>query len=167
MIQCNPDFVSPFPSEHLNFKNSISVYNNNLNSTIPQTRPLGHLATLFNSPLPFVQRVLKTTLTANVDQFSHQFKFLFSHLPHQQINLSSCLASWRKFLTPSTTLLPLLATQSILTSPPKPLLVRRQPTLLPTRKLCWPALQREEDFTSVTSHMRPPRGSCKPSSRDT
>lgn len=113
-----------------------------------------------SNQLPIVQESI--TLSRNVDNFPSN-PSSSSVKPTTTRQYQSCLLSWRKFLTPSTTLLPLLAT------PPFPTSLQTLPTnppMLLTRQF-WPALQRVADSTSETSHTQRPRGSCNPSSRDT
>jgi len=95
---------------------------------------------------PFVQESINS---ANVVNLPPTLKFS----PYTTRNRkSSCLPSWRKFLTPSTTLLPLLATPAFPTSlPTLPTLRRMTPS--------WPAQLRVADSTSETSRTRRPRGS--------
>merc|ERR1711977_151540 len=126
-----------------------------------QTRLLGHLATLLQLPHLFKsQSTLSERRQSN--HLNHKFSSSVNPTPPQ----SPCLPSWRKFLTPSTTLLPLLATPQFPTSLPIPQPLATRTSLLPTMQ-SWPAPQRVADFISVTSHTRRPRGSCKLSSRDT
>lgn len=111
---------------------------------------------------PFVQESIHTQRTSSIQFNLNQPVQFFPVNPTSP--QSPCLPSWRKFLTPSTTLLPLLATPQSpisLPTPPPP-----ATSLLRTMQF-WPALQRVADSISVTSHTRRPRGSCKPSSRDT
>ncbi len=114
-----------------------------------------------STQLPIVQEF--TTLSERripVNPLQVHLQLTNHHTPNQ-----SCLLSWRKFLTPSTTLLPLLATHPSMTSLPTPLLTRL-PMLL-TAMQSWPVPQRVADSTSVTSRTRPPKGSCSHSSKDT
>jgi hypothetical protein len=112
-----------------------------------QTSHLGHQATLTQLP-----HLFKSQITQRTSTISHPFKFL-SNNPHRK---SPCLPSWRKFLTPSTTLPPLLAT------PPFPTSLQTLPPatrMLLTMMQSWPAPQKAADSTSETSRTRRPRGS--------